>query len=185
MSPPPQPLHSPPSSPSFRRHPVSTCGWHSTRSTVLVHNRYKSPITHTQNKPLVLRPLLHGPLPRCCPRSCERENRNTSLMNNKTLKYKEASPAWDFGPLLQLTSESAPARKTSRGCASAPRPRAPPPSHPLLPAPLCTGEHTLQPALDRGRRNAGAAAAPPSRLLPLAGGCYRFSLRKTTRGQKW
>jgi hypothetical protein len=29
-------------------------------------------------------------------------------MNNKTLKYKEASPAWDFGPLLQLTSESAP-----------------------------------------------------------------------------
>ena len=25
-------------------------------------------------------------------------------MNNKTLKYKEASPAWDFGPLFQLTS---------------------------------------------------------------------------------
>ena len=34
----------------------------------------------------------------------ERENRNTSLTNNKTLKYKEASPAWDFGPLFQLTS---------------------------------------------------------------------------------
>ena len=37
------------------------------KSTVLVHNRHKSPITLAQNKPLVVRPLLPGPLPRCCP----------------------------------------------------------------------------------------------------------------------
>ena len=34
----------------------------------------------------------------------------------------------------------------------------------------CSGEHTLQPALDREGRGSGWAAAPPSRLLPLQTG---------------
>ena len=65
--------------------------------------------------------------------SGERENRNTSLTNNKTLKYKYASPAWDFGPLFRPTSESAPDARA-------------PPSYPnrsQLPQPLRS--HSLRP----------------------------------------
>ena len=76
----------------------------------------------------------------------QRENRNTSLTNNKTLKYKYASPAWDFGPLFRPTSESAPDARA-------------PPSYPnrsQLPQPLRS--HSLRPyfirtTLQKARRH--------------------------------